>query len=149
MKWFELEKIISDRLRAELARVGLEHVHVLTRADLACETSHPVPAIAVVYRGYAITSVRPALLVSQTWLTIPIVRSVADLASGQDARDDIDELIRVCLAGVWGPVQGHGPVLPAQGKAPGAVYQDGLYYHPIAWECTGSSYEHTKGSPNG
>lgn len=147
MRWFELESVICQRLKDELIKRGLEHVHVLTSINLLTSPEPPTPAILVVPGDVETKTVRPSLAVQQTWLTVPMVREVAHLSTGWVDRAEVEQLMDVCWVAVPGPVPGAGPLLQRQGGWPKDDYRAGIYYRPMAWACQDINYNHTRDLP--
>jgi hypothetical protein len=137
-----LEPRIIERLR----RAGLEDdgVWILSIAEVAdaTEQSLPKPSVRVAFGGHSIVQDAAPLppgwvRIEQTWLAVPAVRNVREMASGAAARHDISRVIdRVfdALEG-WNPGGGYG-VLRAATPGYRPVALDGSLYVPLAFTST-------------
>ena len=126
------EPHIVARLKAALA--GLKPaVHVLTVSELSAikEDLQPVPAVHVVWNGFAVLESRldgRQARLDHTWLIVTAVRNVRGLQSGAAARADAGPLMARAGAALMGfrPPGVAGPMrmvsAPAAGQSPGFMY---------------------------
>ncbi|MBX3655698.1 MAG: hypothetical protein KF686_16065 [Ramlibacter sp.] len=111
-------------------------VQVFTTADLdgVKESAQHVPAVHLVYRGYAVAEVMgQRARLRHTWLVIAAARNVGRVRSGAAARAQAGPLLATAMAAVMGKqLQGAStPLVPVQ--PPPAHYQAGYIYLPSAW----------------
>ena len=96
------------------------------------------PALFVLFGGETVESDRSgrAESVIQTWMVVVSVRSHQDMRSGQSAYAIAGPIVtRVihALSG-WHPGSPYG-LLTRVTPSLGPGYENGWYYHPLAWEC--------------
>ena len=132
------EPHIVARLKAALA--GLKPaVHVLTVSELSAikEDLQPVPAVHVVWNGFAVLESRldgRQARLDHTWLIVTAVRNVRGLQSGAAARADAGPLMARAGAALMGfrPPGVAGPMRMV--SAPAAGHSTGFMYLPLAFK---------------
>ncbi len=131
-----LEKEILDRLRG--AAVIPPDVRVFSAADLAgaAQNFQFSPAVHVVFSGYRVrrnTANNFVAEVEQTWLTVAAARSARDQQGGGAARGGASELTEALFGLMAGWLPGGACAPFALADAPGASFDQGVFYIPMAW----------------
>jgi len=133
-----LEPHLVARLKEALADQR-PAVHVLTGAQLADidEQKQLTPAMHVIHAGFRVRDARSdgrAAQLEHTWLIVAAVKSSREIRSGSAAREQAGALLAragAALMGLRVPPCTQGPLILA--SAPGARYQAGFLYLPLAF----------------
>lgn len=131
MEFMGIETDLVARLHSKLPG----EVKVLTAMDLAGvkELSQPAPAVHVLYRGYKPVETHPIVVMSETWMTVVVVRNARSLKSGDDLRLNAAPLMNAVFAALnrWRPSPGYKALQISPAPAP--TYENGYGYFPLAW----------------
>jgi hypothetical protein len=133
-----LEPHLVERVKSAVADVR-PFVHVLTGAQLAgiSQQQQYTPAVHVIHAGFRVAGTRAdgrAAQLEHTWYVVVAVRSARDIRSGAAAREQAGQLLALAGAAVMGlkvPGLMRDPLVLA--SAPGASYDDGFLYVPLAF----------------
>lgn len=137
-----VEPLILDFLKKSLDDLTTK-LNFLTAPELSTTTekNQPVPAVHLIYEGYAVstdTARQPVgksvVLINQTWSVTVCVRNVRDIKSGSDARQMGGNLAARVMKSLMG-WQPDGCTKPLKlVNAARAIYSEGYMYIPIGFE---------------
>lgn len=133
--FFASEALIQARIAESL---DMPQLTVLTMADLGKvrNLAQIAPAVHVVYDGYSVkdSGVAGWVDITQTWLTVAVVRNMKDVHGGSGARADGGAILDALIGALanWKPSPELAPLKLV--NAPGADYQDAVGIFPLAWQ---------------
>lgn len=131
--FLDLEPLLIARLQEQLP----DGVEVQPEADVAAggKSGGTKPRVQVIYDGYQ-AGTGPMIEISQRWLTVIVVRNVAQVSSGQAARKQAGPLASTVIEALhrWRPPGYTLMTLTSSPYAPG--YEGGRIHLPLAWQTT-------------
>jgi hypothetical protein len=131
LHFLSLEGALIDRLRDQLA----DDVQVLSASEVADNRPAAAPGVLIVLDRYQPLERKGDVLpIQMTWLTVIQVRNTQTLRSGVGMRSVAGPLMSAVIAALhrWRPdIDGYMPL--DLSPAPGALYEGGFAFFPLAW----------------